>query len=106
MYDSANVTVTQGSATSKDGTQIPYFLMRKNDTKLDGKNPTLLYGYGGFEISLGPHYIATPGLAWIERGGVYVEGKAWAFLTALDVAIHDHVLTMLFQMFCLPRQLL
>lgn len=90
MYDSSDVTVTQGSATSKDGTEIPYFLIRKKDTKLDGKNPTLLYGYGGFEISLGPHYIATPGLAWIERGGVYVEGtlvhrrerkRCWVFLT-------------------------
>ena len=49
--------------------------MRHKDLKLDGKNPTLLYGYGGFEISLGPHYIATAGLAWVERGGVYVEAN-------------------------------
>ena len=47
----------------------------KKDTELNGKNPTLLYGYGGFEVSLGPKYIATSGLAWLERGGVYVEAN-------------------------------
>ena len=41
----------------------------------NGKTPTMLYGYGGFEVSLGPHYIATSGLAWLERGGVYVEAN-------------------------------
>jgi prolyl oligopeptidase len=43
--------------------------------ELDGSNPTLLYGYGGFEVSLGPHYVATAGIAWLERGGVYVEAN-------------------------------
>ncbi|CAB9522764.1 Uncharacterized peptidase RP174 [Seminavis robusta] len=72
QFDSSNLEAIQGSATSKDGTQIPYFLVKNKDVTLDGKNPTLLYGYGGFEINLGPHYTAIPGLAWIERGGVYV----------------------------------
>jgi prolyl oligopeptidase len=75
QYDAAGLTVEQRMATSEDGTEIPYFIIYKTDMELDGKNPTLLYGYGGFEISLGPHYIATAGLAWLERGGVYVEAN-------------------------------
>lgn len=75
QYESAGLIVEQRFAISKDGTQVPYFIIMKNDIELNGKNPTLLYGYGGFEISLGPHYIATSGLAWLERGGVYVEAN-------------------------------
>lgn len=75
MYDSEDLVVEQKFATSKDGTEIPYFMIRKKDIELNGKNPTLLYGYGGFEISLGPRYAATTGLAWLERGGVYVEAN-------------------------------
>lgn len=75
QYDSTNLSVEQRCAISKDGTEIPYFIIMKKDLVLDGKNPTLLYGYGGFEVSLGPHYIATAGLAWLERGGVYVEAN-------------------------------
>lgn len=75
MYDSKNLVVEQRTATSKDGTAIPYFIIMHKDTKLDGNNPTLLYGYGGFEVSLGPHYAATAGIAWLERGGVYVEAN-------------------------------
>ncbi|KAG7348342.1 serine protease, S9A family peptidase [Nitzschia inconspicua] len=75
QYDSDDLVVEQHFATSKDGTEVPYFMVRHKDLKLNGKNPTLLYGYGGFEISLGPHYIATAGLAWLERGGVYVEAN-------------------------------
>jgi prolyl oligopeptidase len=75
QYDSADLKVEQRTAVSKDGTKIPYFIVMKEGVELNGKNPTLLYGYGGFEISLGPHYIATSGLAWLERGGVYVEAN-------------------------------
>lgn len=75
QFDASGLDVIQGSAKSKDGTEIPYFLLKKKETTLDGKNPTLLYGYGGFEISLGPHYVATSGIAWLERGGVYVEAN-------------------------------
>lgn len=75
MYDSSNLEVQQLFATSKDGTRIPYFIISKKGLALDGTNPTLLYGYGGFEISLGPHYIATAGISWLERGGVYVEAN-------------------------------
>lgn len=75
QYDSANLLVEQRVAVSKDGTEIPYFIIMKDGLVLDGTNPTLLYGYGGFEVSLSPHYIATAGLAWLERGGVYVEAN-------------------------------
>ncbi|MFB2718630.1 prolyl oligopeptidase family serine peptidase [Shewanella xiamenensis] len=59
-------------ATSKDGTKVPYFVVMAKDLKLDGRNPTLLYGYGGFEVSLRPAYSATIGKNWLEQGGVYV----------------------------------
>jgi prolyl oligopeptidase len=59
-------------ATSKDGTKVPYFVVMNQALKLDGSNPTLLYGYGGFEVSLRPSYSATIGKNWLEQGGVYV----------------------------------
>ncbi len=55
---------------SKDGTRVPMFITRRKDTKLDGGNATLLYGYGGFDISLTPTYSAAVA-AWLERGGIY-----------------------------------
>ena len=75
QYDSSQMMVEQRFATSKDGTEIPYFIIMPNNAVLNGENPTLLYGYGGFEVSLGPHYVATAGVAWLERGGVYVEAN-------------------------------
>ncbi|GIW96724.1 MAG: prolyl oligopeptidase [Pirellulaceae bacterium] len=72
MFNSAGLQVSQHFATSADGTQVPYFLVGPKDLKLDGENPTLLYGYGGFEIALTPTYSATVGRAWLEKGGVYV----------------------------------
>lgn len=75
QYDASNLIVEQRTATSKDGTKVPYFIIMKNTTEFNGRNPTLLYGYGGFEVSLGPHYVATPGVAWLERGGIYVEAN-------------------------------
>jgi prolyl oligopeptidase len=71
-FDADSMISEQFFATSKDGTQVPYFVVRPKDTELDGSNPTLLYGYGGFEVSLNPSYSATRGKLWIERGGVYV----------------------------------
>jgi prolyl oligopeptidase len=76
QYDATGLVVEQRIAISKDGTEIPYFIVFQKKTEEDtndrpGEKPTLLYGYGGFEVSLGPHYIATTGLAWLERGGVY-----------------------------------
>ena len=71
-FDASNMVSEQFFATSKDGTKVPYFVVRSKDTKLDGTNPTLLYGYGGFKISLNPSYSATRGKLWLENGGVYV----------------------------------
>lgn len=71
-FETAGLVVSQHEATSKDGTKVPYFQVSKGDLALDGDNPTLLYGYGGFEVSLLPRYSATVGAAWLEPGGVYV----------------------------------
>jgi prolyl oligopeptidase len=72
FFDAAGLTVSQHEATSKDGTKVPYFQVSRESLKLDGDNPTLLYGYGGFEVSLTPSYRAGVGAAWLEQGGVYV----------------------------------
>ena len=71
-FDASNMVSEQKFATSEDGTQVPYFIVRSKDTEMDGQNPTLLYGYGGFEISMNPAYSATRGKLWLENGGVYV----------------------------------
>ena len=71
FFDGSKFEVQQFEATSKDGTHIPYFLVHKKEIELDGCNPTLLYAYGGFEISLQPYYSGVIGTAWLERGGVF-----------------------------------
>ena len=71
-FDATGMTVDQHEARSADGTMIPYFVVHKSAMPLDGSNPTLLYGYGGFQSSLLPGYSATVGKLWLERGGVYV----------------------------------
>jgi prolyl oligopeptidase len=72
FFSSGGLSVSQHEAVSKDGTRIPYFQVARKDLALDGKKPTLLYGYGGFEIPMVPGYQATTGAAWLEKGGVYV----------------------------------
>jgi prolyl oligopeptidase len=71
-FDASNLTVDQYEATSADGTKVPYFVTRPRQLTFDGNNPTLLYGYGGFQSSLLPSYSATVGKLWLEDGGVYV----------------------------------
>lgn len=71
-FDASKMQVKQYQVASSDGTKIPYFVVAKKDLVLNGKNPTLLYGYGGFEIPINPSYSATIGRAWLARGGVYV----------------------------------
>jgi prolyl oligopeptidase len=71
-FDSKDIKVQRFEATSKDGTKIPYFVVAKGSLQQDGKNPTLLYGYGGFEIPMQPNYLSFIGKVWLERGGVYV----------------------------------
>jgi prolyl oligopeptidase len=67
----ADIEVTREFATSKDGTKIPLNIIRKKGTKQDGNNPTLLYGYGGYGISMQPNFDFTKRL-WFDHGGVYV----------------------------------
>lgn len=72
FFDATGLEISQHFAVSADGTKVPYFMVARKDLKLDGQNPTLLYGYGGFEISLQPSYSASVGRAWTTQGGVYV----------------------------------
>lgn len=65
-----NITSKQVFFTSKDGTKVPMFIIHRKDIKLDGNNPTIVYGYGGFNISMTPNYIGTTA-SFINRGGVY-----------------------------------
>jgi prolyl oligopeptidase len=72
FFDASGLAVSQYEAVSKDGTRVPYFEVARKDLVLDGNNPTLLYGYGGFEVSMLPSYRPAVGAAWLEKGGVYV----------------------------------
>ncbi|MCX7062445.1 MAG: prolyl oligopeptidase family serine peptidase [Gammaproteobacteria bacterium] len=72
FFDAGGLDIVQHEVTSKDGTRVPYFQVSRKGLKLDGRNPTLLYGYGGFEVSMLPSYSAGVGASWLERGGVYV----------------------------------
>lgn len=84
-FDPRNFTAEQVFYTSKDGTRVPMFIVRRSDLDMSKSHPTLLYGYGGFNVSVLPGYSATR-MAWIEQGGVYAVanirgggeyGKAW-----------------------------
>ncbi|OYO28638.1 prolyl oligopeptidase family protein [Janthinobacterium sp. PC23-8] len=84
-FDPNAFDVRQQFFTSRDGTKVPMFIVSKKGMKLDGSNPTYLYGYGGFNISLTPAF-SVANLAWVEMGGVYVManlrgggeyGEAW-----------------------------
>ena len=72
LFDASGMRAEQRFATSKDGTRVPYFIVWPKGATADGANPTLLYGYGGFEVSLNPFYSGAYGRAWYERGGVLV----------------------------------
>lgn len=83
--DFSSFTTRQEFYRSKDGTQVPMFIIAPKTIKFDGSNPTLLYGYGGFDVSLTPDY-KTPYIVWLEMGGVVAipnlrgggeYGKAW-----------------------------
>ncbi len=69
-FDSSAYAASQSFARSADGTRVPYFLIKPRDS--GGPVPTLLYGYGGFEISLTPAYLGPLPVAWLEAGGAYV----------------------------------
>ncbi|MER8826900.1 prolyl oligopeptidase family protein [Mesorhizobium sp. M0938] len=72
-FDSASLVSEQFEARSKDGTMIPYFVVRRRDQ--DGPVPTLLYGYGGFEVPLLPGYAGVRGRLWLEKGNAYVQAN-------------------------------
>lgn len=71
-FDPDRYQVSQHFAHSKEGTRVPYFHIAAKDMQLRGANPTLLNGYGGFEVSLLLHYMGSEALTWLARGGVYV----------------------------------
>jgi len=84
-FQTDNYESKQVFYTSKDGTKVPMIITHKKGIELNGNNPTILYGYGGFNISLSPSFSVTNAL-WLEMGGVYVVanlrgggeyGKAW-----------------------------
>jgi len=71
-FDASNHLVEQFEATSRDGTRIPYFVVRPRGAPMDGSTPTLLYGYGGFQSSMKPNYLGTTGRLWLEQGNAWV----------------------------------
>ncbi|MGY2843699.1 prolyl oligopeptidase [Bradyrhizobium sp. USDA 4509] len=71
-FDASKHVVEQFEATSRDGTSIPYSLVRPKNARFDGAIPTLLYGYGGFQASLLPSYLGPVGRLWLEQGNAYV----------------------------------
>ncbi|UTY59347.1 prolyl oligopeptidase family protein [Massilia sp. erpn] len=84
-FDPSAFETRQEFFTSRDGTKVPMFIVSKKGMKLDGSNPTYLYGYGGFNVALTPSF-SVANLAWVEMGGVYVManlrgggeyGEAW-----------------------------
>jgi len=72
FFDASGLEVSQHFALSKDGTRVPYFQVSPKGMALDGSRPTLLTGYGGFEISEQPYYSGGVGRGWLSGGGVYV----------------------------------
>lgn len=72
FYDASGMRVEQRFANSADGTRVPYFIVWPEGAKPDGRNPTLLCGYGGFEVSRTPAYSGVTGRVWSSRGGVCV----------------------------------
>ncbi|MFQ5570774.1 MAG: prolyl oligopeptidase family protein [Rhodothermales bacterium] len=91
-FDATEYVTKQVFYESKDGTQVPMFIIYKEGLVLDGSNPTYLYGYGGFNISLTPRF-SISNLAWLEMGGIYAQpslrggaeyGEAWHQAGMLD----------------------
>jgi prolyl oligopeptidase len=74
-FDGSTHVVEQFEATSSDGTKIPYFVTRPRDMAMDGSAPTILFGYGGFQVSFPPAYKPEMGKLWLENGGVFVQAN-------------------------------
>jgi prolyl oligopeptidase len=80
LFDTPSVNfddaeVVRAFATSKDGTRVPLSIIRRKGTRLDGTNPTLLYGYGGYSISEKPFFLGSFARLWLDQGGVYVDAN-------------------------------
>ena len=75
LFDASTHIVEQFEARSNDGTMIPYFVVRPRDLAMDGSAPTILFGYGGFQISFPPAYKPEMGRLWLENGGVFVQAN-------------------------------
>lgn len=71
-FDASTHVVEQFQVASTDGTQVPYFVVRPKDAPMDGSTPTMLFGYGGFQVSFPPVYKPELGKLWLEKGGAYV----------------------------------
>ncbi len=71
-FNAEGLVTEQFEATSRDGTRVPYFVVRRADIAYDGSNPTLISAYGGFQVSRTPAYSGPLGKLWLENGGVYV----------------------------------
>ena len=98
-FDTTGMSVAQYEAASKDGTMIPYFVVMPKGFKADGKAPTLLYAYGGFEAAQNPFYSGVMGNSWLARGGVFVLanirgggefGPAWHLAATKQNRIKTH----------------
>jgi prolyl oligopeptidase len=74
-FDASTHVVEQYEATSADGVRVPYFVVMPRDLARDGQAPTILFGYGGFQVSFPPAYRAEMGKLWLENGGVFVQGN-------------------------------
>jgi len=75
QFDASPYITEQYEAVSADGTRVPYFVLRRRDMAFNGENPTLLYAYGGFQVSMTPSYSPNIGKLWLDRGGVYVSAN-------------------------------
>ncbi|HZV85646.1 MAG TPA: prolyl oligopeptidase family serine peptidase [Brevundimonas sp.] len=74
-FDATTHITEQFEAASSDGTKIPYFVTRPRDLAMDGSAPTILFGYGGFQVSFPPAYKPEMGKLWLENGGVFVQAN-------------------------------
>lgn len=72
QFDATPFAVSQHFAASADGTRVPYFMICRKDIRMDAGTPTVLYGYGGFEVSMTPNYVGPYVQAWLENGGAWV----------------------------------
>lgn len=102
-FDTTGLSVEQREAVSSDGTRIPYFIIHNPSAAASGPQPTLLYAYGGFQVSMNPYYSGTMGRLWLNNGGTYVLanirgggefGPAWhqAGLTTNRQLIYDDLI--------------